>query len=89
MLFMVIEHTRPENVEAVGARFREKGRMMPDEVIYHASWLETSGARCFQVMEAPTPESLHGWTRNWQDLVDFEVIPVLTSAEFWARKNKK
>lgn len=88
MLFMVIEHTRPENVEAVGARFREKGRLMPADVTYHASWLETSGARCFQVMEAPTQESLQAWIRNWQDLVDFEVIPVFTSAEFWAKKQE-
>ena len=88
MLFMVIEHTRLENVEAVGARFREKGRMMPADVIYHASWLEISGARCFQVMEAPTQEALQVWIRNWQDLVDFEVIPVLTSAEFWAGNQK-
>jgi Domain of unknown function (DUF3303) len=87
MLFMVIERTRPENVQAVGERFRKLGRMMPGEVIYHASWLEATGARCFQVMEAPSPESLAHWTRNWDDLVDFEVIPVETSAEFWAKRS--
>jgi uncharacterized protein DUF3303 len=89
MLFMVIERVRPENVRAVGERFREGGRMMPDDVTYHASWLDMTGATCFQVMEAPCLESLQGWIRNWQDLVDFEVIPVLTSVEFWASKNKK
>lgn len=85
MLFMVIEHFKDGNFQAVGERFRREGRMMPGDVIYHASWLEPSGARCFQIMEAPGPESLKHWTRQWQDLADFEIIPVLTSAEFWAK----
>ena len=85
MLFMVIEHFRNGNFRAVGERFRQQGRMMPGDVIYHASWLESSGARCFQIMEAPGHESLKGWTRHWQDLVDFEIVPLLTSAEFWVK----
>ena len=86
MLFMVIERFKNGDFRAVGARFREKGRMMPDNLVYHASWLEASGARCFQIMEAPGPESLNGWIRQWQDLVDFEVIPIQTSQEFWAQR---
>jgi len=85
MLFMVIEHFRNGSFQAVGERFRQQGRMMPGDVIYHSSWLDSSGARCFQIMEAPGPESLKGWTCHWQDLVDFEIVPVLTSAEFWAK----
>lgn len=37
------------------------------------------------MMEAPGAESLEPWMRRWDDLVDFEVIPVLPSAEFWAQ----
>jgi len=85
MLFMVIEHFRNGNFQAVGERFRQQGRMMPGDVIYHSSWLDSPGARCFQIMEAPGPESLKGWMSHWQDLVDFEIVPVLTSAEFWAK----
>jgi len=38
----------------------------------------------FQIMEASDLESLEPWITAWHDLVDFEVVPVQTSAEFWA-----
>ena len=85
MLFMVIEHFKG-GADAVGERFREKGRMMPSDVVYVSSWLEESGDRCWQLMEAPSLEAFEGWTRNWDDLMDFEIVPVLTSAEFWERR---
>jgi Protein of unknown function (DUF3303) len=46
--------------------------------------MESTGTRCFQLMEAPRPELLQDWTRRWDDLVEFEIVPVLNSAEFWA-----
>jgi Protein of unknown function (DUF3303) len=88
MLFMVIENF-DGNIQAVAERFQKKGRMLPDGVVYHASWVERSGARCFQIMESPTRELLDAWIDRWRDLVDFEVIPVLTSADFWESRNTK
>jgi hypothetical protein len=85
MLFMVVERFRPGSLDAVRTRFREKGRMLPDGVTYHASWLEPSGARCFQVMEAPGADDLNAWIDRWSDLVEFEIVPVVSSAEFWSR----
>jgi hypothetical protein len=35
-------------------------------------------------MEAADPELLRTWVSRWEDLVDFEVIPVVTSSEFWS-----
>jgi hypothetical protein len=32
-------------------------------------------------MEAESEALLREWTRNWEDLTDFEIIPVRTSAE--------
>ncbi len=46
--------------------------------------MERSGVRCFQIMEAATLEALNVWVGRWHDLVDFEIIPVVPSAEFWA-----
>jgi len=37
------------------------------------------------VMEAPHREAVEDWASQWQDLVDFEVVPVLASTDFWAR----
>ena len=86
MLFMVIETFKGRNSKAVGERFATNGRMLPDGVAYHASWVDPTGNRCFQIMEASNRESLDAWITRWNDLVDFEVIPVLTSADFWASK---
>jgi len=85
MLFMVIERFKDGNVKAVGERFTHSGRMLPDGVAYHASWVDAEGARCFQVMEAPDAESVDAWASRWDDLVDSEIIPVLTSGEFWSK----
>ena len=89
MLLMVIERFEKEAIDEVGARFREKGRMMPADVSYVASWLDPGGTVCYQLMEAPTPESLKPWFAKWDDLMKFEVVPVLSSADFWAQRTKK
>jgi uncharacterized protein DUF3303 len=83
MLFMVIERFRPGKVEAIGERFRRDGRMLPEGVVYHSSWVDAASSRCYQIMEAPSAKLLDEWTSRWADLVDFEVIPVVTSAQFW------
>ena len=38
-------------------------------------------AICYQVMECDDIALLEAWMANWKDLTDFEVIPVITSAE--------
>ena len=84
MLFMVIERCKSGNFHAVGERFQAHGRMLPEGVVYHASWIDAPSARCFQIMEAPDERALDPWLSFWRDLVDFEVVPVLSSADFWA-----
>jgi len=81
MLFMIIEHFRPGQAPAVYRRFRESGRMAPDGLRYLASWVDLDYRRCLQVMEADTADDLTAWTANWEDLIDFEIIPVRTSAD--------
>jgi Protein of unknown function (DUF3303) len=85
MLFMVIERFKNGDARAIGERFKSKGRMMPEGVVYHTSWVDAESGRCFQVMEARSLELLKIWVSNWDDLVEFEVIPVVTSSEFWAK----
>ncbi len=84
MMFMVIERFKDGDAGPVGKRFRLRGRMLPEGVMYHASWIDSTGTRCFQLMEAPHPELLNAWARAWEDLVEFEIVPVVTSADFWA-----
>jgi Protein of unknown function (DUF3303) len=81
MLFMVIEHFRSGQAPEVYRRFRERGRMAPEGLRYVASWVDLDFKRCFQVMETEDEALLAQWTANWDDLVDFEIVPVRTSAE--------
>lgn len=86
MLFMVVEHFK--DVEHVRERFAREGRMLPEGVAYHASWVDHARARCFQVMEAADLNALKAWTGKWDDLVEFEIAPVVTSQEYWAEMGK-
>ena len=36
--------------------------------------------RCFQLMETDDPSLFDEWTARWSDLAEFEVVPVLRSA---------
>ena len=81
MLFMVIEHFRPGRAPDVYRRFRDRGRLAPEGLRYVSSWVDMEFTRCFQVMEAESEALLGEWTANWSDLVDFEIVPVRTSAD--------
>jgi len=62
-------------------RFRDKGRMMPVGLIYVSSWVDQELGRCYQLMETDDHALLDEWMANWNDLIDFEVYPVITSKE--------
>jgi hypothetical protein len=81
MLFMIIERFKPGKAPEIYRRFRERGRMAPDDVKYVGSWVDLKVEKCFQVMEAESEARLREWTKHWDDLTDFEIIPVQTSAE--------
>ena len=81
MLYMVVERFKPGRAAEIYRRFRERGRLAPDDVQYVASWVDLEFNRCFQVMEADSEGRLKDWTKHWDDLTDFEIVPVRTSAE--------
>lgn len=81
MLYMVVEHFRNGDAAPVYRRFREKGRIMPEGLEYVSSWIDQSLERCYQVMQTGDRRLLDQWMANWDDIMDFEVHPVITSAE--------
>lgn len=81
MVYMIIERFYPNKVKELYKRFEEKGRMMPDGVNYINSWIDEEVSTCYQVMESSSEEKLQEWINHWNDLADFEIIPVITSAE--------
>ena len=81
MTYLVIEHFKNKDAASVYRRFRERGRMAPDGLVYISSWVDQSLERCYQVMETDNRALLDAWMKNWSDLVDFEIHPVITSKE--------
>ena len=81
MLFMIIERFKDGDPVPVYRRFRDQGRMAPADVSYINSWVTPDLTTCYQVMESPDRARLDQWLVRWQDLVDFEIMPVITSVD--------
>jgi hypothetical protein len=81
MLYMIIEHFRGGDPVPVYRRFRDKGRMAPEGLRYVSSWVTEDLGRCYQLMECDDRALLDAWMANWRDLTDFEVVPVMPSAQ--------
>jgi hypothetical protein len=81
MLYMIIEHFREGDPLPVYRRFRDEGRLASPDLRYVASWVTDDFRRCYQIMECADRALLDEWMARWNDLVEFEVIPVVTSAE--------
>ncbi len=79
MLYLIVEHFRGGDALPVYRRFRDQGRLAPEGLRYVASWVADDFHRCFQIMECDDLRLLDQWMERWRDLVDFEVIPVMTS----------
>jgi hypothetical protein len=84
MLYLIIEQFNGDPVP-VYRRFRAEGRLAPEGLRYVQSWVTDDLQRCFQVMECDDPALLEQWMERWRDLVTFEVLPVMTSAEAAAK----
>lgn len=85
MRYMVIE-TYLNGPGPVYTRAAERGRMLPPGLAYVDSWIDERGLdRCFQLMETEDPSLLDRWIANWGDLIEFEVVPVISSGEAAAR----
>ena len=88
MLYMIIEYFHPGQVKKLYQRFNKKGRMLPEGVKYMNSWINQDMTTCYQVMESDSVDKLHEWFKNWNDIVDFKIIPVLTSTEAKKKANE-
>jgi hypothetical protein len=61
--------------------FEIKGRSRQEGLLYVSSWAGTKLERCYQLMATDNLLLWDEWIAHWQDIVDFEVHPVITSAE--------
>jgi len=80
-LYMVVEYFKNNDAVPAYRRFRDRGRLMPEGLVYVSSWVDLKFERCYQLMETRDRALLDQWIDNWSDLVEFEVHPVITSKQ--------
>ncbi len=78
---MVIERFKGRDAKAIYRRLRDEGRRMPEGLKYVGSWIEANFDRCWQLMECEDARALQRWVAGWSDLIEFEIVPVVPSAE--------
>jgi hypothetical protein len=81
MTFLIIETFKKDKIKIVYEKVAEKGRMLPEGLKYIDSWVDMNLTKCYQIMTCDDEKKLKEWILKWDDLVDFEIIPVLTSKE--------
>jgi hypothetical protein len=81
MHYMVIERFKENAAPEIYRRFRDKGRMMPEGLEYISSWIDLDFKVCWQLTQTEDFRLFGQWIANWRDLIDFEIVPVRTSAE--------
>jgi hypothetical protein len=81
MLYMVIERFKTPGAIEIYRRARDQGRLLPDGLEYISSWVDVDFTTCFQLMQTDNEALFKVWVSHWQDLAEFEIMPVQTSAE--------
>lgn len=76
MLFMVVEKLKNQDGRAVYRKL-QKGRGLPDGLEFVASYVTADLGRCFQLMRTDDITLFQKWIADWQEVVEFEVVPVV------------
>ena len=79
MKYMVIETFKPGMAGKIYERYEAIGRMLPDGLVYIDSWLALDNHKCFQLMETDDEKLFDVWIAEWDDCIDFQIIPVQDS----------
>jgi hypothetical protein len=79
--YMVIEHFKNKDALPAYRRFQKRGRMVPDGLVYVSSWIDENIEHCYLIMETHDRSLLDQWIAKWNDIVDFEVHPVISTQE--------
>ncbi|MFT4979294.1 MAG: hypothetical protein ACI8S6_005204 [Myxococcota bacterium] len=81
----MIEDFRDGEAEPVYRRFQAEGRLMGPRLSVITSVVTEDLRRCYQIMACDDRAQLDAWIARWSDLVVFQVVPVLSSAEAMVR----
>lgn len=67
--------------DAVHQRFTETGAPPPSGVKMIGRWHSVAGNGGFFLAETDDAVALARWLQDWTDLIDFEVVPVVTDEQ--------
>jgi hypothetical protein len=81
MFYMVVERFKEGGAPEIYRRLRDKGRMMPEGLEYVSSWIDLDFKTCYQLMRTEDESLFRPWTDAWDDLMEFEIVPVRTSIQ--------
>jgi hypothetical protein len=81
MLYMVIERFKEGKAPEIYRTVRDRGRMTPEGLQYVSSWVDLDFRVCYQLMQTEDPSLFQEWTEAWKGFIEFEIVPVRTSAE--------
>ena len=78
---MIVEHFKEGRTKEIYKRADERGRMLPPGLVFIDSWVSVGLDRCYQLMRCDDESQLRHWIKKWEDLVEFEIVPVMSSRE--------
>jgi hypothetical protein len=81
MKYMVTWNVSPENYERAMARFKNEDPKPGPEVETLGRWIEIGGMQGFSLFETNDPAAFWKFATKWADLLETQVVPVLTDAE--------
>ena len=84
MHYMITWQFGPEHTKETVQRFLETGGAPPEDVAMLSRWHDLSGGWGCAVFESNDPIALSRWCHQWNDLVTFEIVPVLNDEEIGA-----
>ena len=77
--YMVVEHIK--DAAAVYQRLWDRGRILPNGLLLRSVWFEENVERGYRLVQTHDRRLLDEWMANWNDLIEFEVCPVITPEE--------
>ena len=81
MIFHTTYRIKSENRSSAEERFKKTGGAPPEGVKLLGRWHDASGLHGFMLSEASSAVDIAQWCREWTDIMEFEVTPVVSDEE--------
>lgn len=81
MMYVVAWTFKPEITNAVQARFREIGGLLPEGVRKLGRWHGIGTNKGVCVAESDDALAMARWVGTWSDLMSFDIYPALTDED--------